>query len=560
MRVLGISALDTDATASLHLDGSWHIIAEERLSRKKLHAGFPYLAVKELLNSTNTRPEDIDCIAYPFLPWWSEAARIASGYLRDLPSNAMEPWTSAARHLNSYAKWCFRAVRDHHKHHRELNRGLGRIGFRAEIERVEHHLAHAASAYLTSGFNEALGVTLDWYGSGLSGSINICTPHGIERLKGFRYPHSTGLLYAQATRALGFKAMRHEGKVVGLAAFGNHEILGDKVTSRFRTKDGDFRYRCGMDERFANDLAANYPREDVAAAYQHALETIVCDIVSYWMQKTGLRDIVLAGGVAANVKLNQAIAELHNDINIFIHPAMGDGGTGVGAALAVLFNNGEATSQEWMTCNLGPAYSESELQTALRAAGFNPARLENWADAVAQLLAQGKAVARFDGAMEYGPRALGNRSILCAATDPAVNHWLNQRLGRTEFMPFAPATLAGHRKERYLNMDRIEAATRFMTVTVRCTELMKRESPAAVHVDGTARPQIVRRRDNPALHAVLEAYCNRTGIPTIINTSFNMHEEPIVCTPEDAIRAFTESKLDALSMGPFLIARSEQDE
>ena len=560
MRVLAISPLDTDATASLYIDGDWHIIAEERLSRKKLHAGFPHLAVNELMNRTNTQPNDIDCITYPFLPWWKEAAHIANGYLREIPSNAIQPSTSAARHLNSYTKWCIRAIRNHRKYHQELKQELNKIGFTAKIERVEHHLAHAASAYLTSGFNEALAITLDWYGSGLSGSINICTPHSIKRLKGFRYPHSTGLLYAQVTRALGFKVMRHEGKIVGLAAFGNHKILGDKVKNRFTTKNGDLRYRCSMDERFANDLAENYPREHVAAAYQHALETIVGDIVRYWTQKTGLRNIALAGGVAANVKLNQTIAELHDDINIFIHPAMGDGGTGVGATLSVLFNNGQATSQEWNTCNLGPAYSESELQTAISTAGLNPVRPENWADAIAQLLAQGKVVARFNGAMEYGPRALGNRSILCTATDPAINNWLNQRLGRTEFMPFAPATLAGHHKERYCNIERMEAATRFMTITVRCTELMKRESPAAVHVDDTARPQIVRHQDNPTFHAILDAYYKRTGIPTIINTSFNMHEEPIVCTPKDAIRAFTQSKLDALSMGPFLITQPEQNE
>ena len=271
------------------------------------------------------------------------------------------------------------------------------------------------------------------------------------------------------------------------------------------------------------------------------------------MRATGLRDVVLAGGVGANVKLNQRIAELGGAGRVFVHPAMGDGGTGVGATLAVLLARGEAASREWETCFLGRDYAEDELAAALRQAGLDAARPADWPAEVAALLAGGKVVARFGGAMEYGPRALGNRSVLCAATDPAVNDRLNERLGRTEFMPFAPATLAEHAAERYRLVDRLELTARFMTVTVPCTDLFRRESPAAVHVDGTARPQLVRREDNPGLHAILEAYRLRTGIPTLINTPFNMHEEPIVCTPEDAIRAFREGRLDALSMGPFLV-------
>jgi carbamoyltransferase len=173
---------------------------------------------------------------------------------------------------------------------------------------------------------------------------------------------------------------------------------------------------------------------------------------------------------------------------------------------------------------------------------------------VARLLAVGKIVARFDGAMEYGPRALGNRSILVAAGDPDINDWLNKRLGRTEFMPFAPVTLHEQRHERYVNIDKYAEALRFMTITCDCTELMRTESPAAVHVDGTARPQVIRKQDNETYYRILEEYHRLTGIPTLINTSFNMHEEPIVCTPSDAIRAFQLGHLDYLSMGPFLVS------
>lgn len=554
MRVLGISSLDRDATASLYLDGTWHAIAEERLSRQKLHAGFPHRALAELLQRTGAQPADIDHVAYPFLPWWREAACIMGGYLREFPAAFLDraPWHATGYHLGSYAKWCLEAVLSHRKYHRELAAALDLWGIRPRLIRIEHHLAHTAGAYLTSGFENALALTLDWYGSGLSGSVSRCTPDHIQRLKSFRYPHSLGLFFAQVTQALGFKPSRHEGKVVGLAAFGDHRILGDFVLDRFEMTDGRFRYRTAMNGRFARDLAARFPREHVAAAYQHALERIVCSLVEYWRRETGLHDVVLSGGVMANVKLNQRIAELCKDLRVFIHPAMGDGGTSVGATLALLFEKGEIRTRAWKTCHLGPAYTETELADALASADVNATRLADWPKAVARLLTEGKVVARFGGAMEYGPRALGNRSILCAAIDPAVNDCLNRRLQRTEFMPFAPATLEGFHIARYYDIEKVDLVARFMTVTVPCTALMKKESPAAVHIDGTARPQIVRQKDNPDLFAILEAYHRRTGIPTLINTSFNIHEEPIVCTPADAIRVFRQGRLDALSMGPFL--------
>lgn len=554
MRVLGISSLDKDATASLYLDGTWHAIAEERLSRKKLHAGFPHRALAELFQCTGTQPADIDYVAYPFLPWWREATCIMGGYLRDFPAAILDraPWHATGYHLGAYAKWCQKSVHSLRKYHRELAAVLDLWGIRSRLVRIEHHLAHTAGAYLTSGFENALALTLDWYGSGLSGSVSRCTPDDIQRLKSFRYPHSMGLFFAQVTQALGFKPARHEGKVVGLAAFGDHRILGDLVLDRFEMQDGRFHYRTAMDGRFARDLATRFPHEHVAAAYQHALERVVCRLVEYWRRETGLHNVVLSGGVMANVKLNQRISELCKDLRVFIHPAMGDGGTGVGATLALLFEKGEVRSRAWKTCNLGPAYTENELADALASAGVNAMRLADWSKAVARLLAEGKVVARFGGAMEYGPRALGNRSILCTAIDPAVNDSLNRRLHRTEFMPFAPATLEGFQVARYHDIERVALPARFMTVTVPCTALMKKESPAAVHIDGTARPQIVRQKDNPDLYAILEAYHHRTGIPTLINTSFNIHEEPIVCTPADAIRVFRQSHLDALSMGPFL--------
>ena len=561
VKILGISPLDKDATAALYVDGNWKVIAEERLSRVKLHAGFPKQSVAELLKLTGLRPEDLQYVVYPFMTWWVEGSRILHGYSRDLVPTLMNGTARSAkfRHLKAYGDWCIRSIHEHRKYHTELIRELHSLGLAGKLTRIEHHASHAAAAYITSGFEEALSLTLDWYGGGLSGSVNRCTPKGIQRLHNFYYPHSLGLFYAQVTSALGFKASQHEGKIVGLAAYGDSNVLGTKLLASFVREGGDFRYRSGMDPKLARDLTSSFPREHVAAAYQYVLEVVVTEMVRYWIAETGLEDVVLAGGVAANVKMNQRIAEIEGVRQVFVHPNMGDGGTSVGAILAFLFAQKKMTPTEWKTCNLGPDFSKERMEAAIQNAGLEPCHFENVAKAVAKALVDGKVVARYAEAMEYGPRALGNRSILYSAKNPDVNKWLNKKLGRTEFMPFAPVTLFEHCRERYVNIDKVLASARFMTVTCECTNLMKRESPAAVHVDGTARPQILRREDNPDFYTILEEYYKLTGIPTLINTSFNMHEEPIVCTPEDAVRAFLKAKLDYLCMGTFLVAaKSEQ--
>ena len=555
MKILGISPLDKDATAALYSDGQWTAIAEERLSRVKQHAGFPKQSISELLLLSGLGAGDLQYVVYPFMPWWVEGSRILGGFSSNLISTLSNgtSWNSKLAHLHSYRNWCIQAIQEHRKYHAELARELSALGLDGKLKRVEHHSAHAASAYITSGFEEALALTLDWYGGGLSGSINHCTPKGIKRLHNFLYPHSLGLFYAQVTSALGFRASRHEGKIVGLAAFGDSDVLGPELLARFVRKPGDFRYQSGMDPGFARDLASRFPREHVAAAYQYVLETLVTEIVSHWLKKTGCKDVALAGGVAANVKMNQRVAEIENVRRVFVHPNMGDGGTGVGAILAFLLSRQELISKEWESCYLGPQFSKTRMKAAIENAGLDAQVSEYVAKDVAKALVNGCVVARFDGPMEYGPRALGNRTILYSASNPEVNRWLNNKLGRTEFMPFAPVTLFEHCRERYVNIEKVLTSARFMTVTCECTDLMKKESPAAVHVDGTARPQILRRKDNPDFYAILEEYYKLTGIPTLINTSFNMHEEPIVCTPEDAVRAFLQSRLDYLSMGSFLV-------
>ncbi|MEQ8766874.1 MAG: carbamoyltransferase C-terminal domain-containing protein [Planctomycetota bacterium] len=555
MIVLGISALDNDAAASILVDGRFVAAAqEERFSRRKMHAGFPHRAIESVLKIAGVEAKDVEHVAYPFFPWTRESFYMTRALLKNAPANFFERGSFRDKliHAAEFTMWLGKSISMHRRFHQELDSGLREYGWRDRLSRYEHHHAHAASAFYSAGYERALVFTLDWYGSALAGSVSHAGPSGIERLHGFKYPHSLGLFYSQVTSALGFRASRHEGKIVGLAAFGDPSVLGDVVRSKFRETDGDYRYVSGMDRFFARRLAKEHPREHVAAAYQSVLEKVVARFVEFYVKKYQADSICLAGGVTANVKLNQRILEVPGVRRVFVHPAMSDAGTGTGAAMAYLESRGEAI-EPFQTALLGPDYSSDEIRKALEAHGLQYTEEPEVELATAKLLAEGNIVARFYGRMEYGPRALGNRSVLYHTADPKVNDWLNKKLDRTEFMPFAPATLSSAMDRCYKNLEGGASTARFMTITCDCTDWMKQHSPAAVHIDGTARPQLVDPETQPSFHKVLTEFERLTGVPSVINTSFNMHEEPIVCSPDDAIRAFLQAELDFLAIGNFIV-------
>jgi carbamoyltransferase len=605
MKVIGISPLDKDSTITIVEDGEiTYAAAEERFTRVKLQDGFPWRALADALQATHTSPEDVHSVVYPFLGWDEETRLFERNlaqerdFLHDADSETSAELRAARARVprrtgevpglrepnermdKSFAKtlaykflandsvvsrnvakrgstqWGRDASAFHRKWHEELESSLDGFGLTAKLKRYEHHASHAANAYYTSGFDEALIVTLDGYGSGLAGSVSIGRNGAIERLHCLQYPHSLGTFYESVTSALGFTPSRHEGKIVGLAAYGDPEVLRDVLLSRFDQEDGNFRILEVNNVFFSRLLATEFPKIDVAAAYQHVLERVACAYVGHYVRETGLKNVVLSGGVAANVKLNQRLKELPGVAGVFVHPNMGDGGCGTGAALLEFVGGPAADKLSKPLANvfLGPSFPASEIADALGRAQLPFTEYSPIEPKIAALIAAGKVVARFNGRMEYGPRALGNRSILYHAKEPAVNQWLNQRLGRTEFMPFAPATLAEKADACYRNVSGAEHAAQFMTLTFDCTESMKRDSPAAVHVDGTARPQLVSAESNPSFYRILTEYYRLTGIPSLINTSFNMHEEPIVCTPDDAVRAFLQGNLDYLAIGDFLVA------
>ncbi|MBU1201221.1 MAG: hypothetical protein KKA51_01860 [Nanoarchaeota archaeon] len=427
---------------------------------------------------------------------------------------------------------------------------LSKLLFR---NRVEHHLCHAASAYYTSGLKKSLIITMDAYGDGHSTTVSVGTNNKIKFLEKHVWGCSPAQLYARITEYLGFKSHRHEGKVTGLAAYGNPE----KTIRVFRKllwfdkkkiESARFLIRGYNKERF-DELLGSFSREDIAAGLQKRCEEVTCKFISFWVEKTNIKDICLSGGLFANVKINQRIHELPNVNSVYVFPHMGDGGLAIGAALA--YTKPMPTKLE--TIYLGPEYSDEETKKELDKNKLKYEKFENIEEEIAKLLAKGKVVARFNEKMEYGPRALGNRSILYQTTDKTVNDWLNKKLKRTEFMPFAPATLWEHKEECYENTKGAEHTAKYMTITFNCTEQMKKQSPGVVHIDGTARPQLVTKEDNKSFHKIIKEYHKITNIPSIINTSFNIHEEPIVMSPKDAINAYKESKLDNLAIGQYLI-------
>lgn len=602
MRVLGISPLDKDSTVCLVEDGK--VIAasaEERFSRQKMHVGFPHLAIEDIFARYGLGADDIDYVTYAFFDAVTEAGlmerargiyyeknkffsngRVFSNF-RNLPGSRNKVFNISglpedklymkkplhhdifyalaskvdfigkAVEDRSFKKWVELASADHRKFEKELDEGLEKFGLKDKLVRLDHHLCHSANAFYTSGFNEALIVTLDGYGSGLAGSIAVGRDGKIERIHGLNYPVSLGEFYERVTSSLGFRPSRHEGKIVGLAAYDDPLFLYDAVRSFFEFKDGDIFYNLPHNIFFSRYLASRYPKPTVASAYQKILEDVACEYVAYYMKKTGLKNIVLSGGVVANVKANQRVFEIPGVEKIFVHPGMADGGCCVGSALLLSAEKQGLAPYEINDVYWGPSYSDEEMKEALLKEGLSPEKPDDLEKSVAELLAAGKIVARFNGRMEYGPRALGNRSILYHAKDPSVNLWLNQQLQRTEFMPFAPATLYEERDKCYKHINGAEYSAQFMTITFDCTPWMLENCPASVHVDGTARPQLVREESNKSFYRIIKEYYKITGIPSIINTSYNMHEEPIVCTPYDAIRAFKLGHLHYLAMGPYLV-------
>ncbi len=443
----------------------------------------------------------------------------------------------------------------------------------------DHHQCHAATAYWPSGFDNALIVTIDGEGDFLAASVYTGIDGVLALQKNYHICEvPIGHEYEVVTAMLGFRPARHEGKITGLAAFGtdNPECRRalDAVFEKLYRKELDglsiydilWNGPTGHEVavRLREEFLGDYTREDIAHAIQYRCEQTVTTLIREWRDKFAeLKNIALAGGVFANVKLNQRIKELGFE-QIFVQPAMSDAGLGFGAGLleAAKKNKGKLTPYKLKDVFLGPGYSNDEIKSTidllqLEAEFIDEDRIGSF---VAEQIQAGNVVAHFDGRMEFGPRALGNRSIMYRAADPKVNDWLNRRLNRTEFMPFAPAVMYEKADEYFIGLEGARHTAEFMTITCDVTDKAREEIPAAVHIDGTARPQLVHAERNPRFYSILNAYHQMTGIACLINTSFNIHEEPIVATPGDAIRSFQQGHLNTLIMGNWAIQGAPRDD
>lgn len=578
MLVLGLSDGLT-AGAALVRDGEvLAAVSEERLSRLKMAFGFPRASIAEVLRIAGVTPGQIDLVAEatesnhfyndvrPFTGWLQEESD--EGFVRNAIVNTVGRFGHLVdrfpvlESLYYGAKFPIYASR---------RRAIGRIlkdelGIHAPVRYIDHHLCHATSAYFTSGFDDALVLTMDGGGDRRS-SVVYVVRDGIFRKVGQTSAfNSLANYYSYVTHICGYKAQKHEGKITGLAAHGE-PIYRDLLNSLITIEAGEIKNVGGQVFRGAVELIESklpdgWSKIDLAASIQRHSEDLAIEYVKHHVSIDNSGNLAIAGGLFANVRINQKVFEIDGVERLFVHPGMTDCGMPVGAALEPCVRTEGEETIRWNRCVIqdvyyGASYGSKEIEEALRDSRLEFRQSETIENDIAKLLSQGYVVARFNGGMEYGPRALGNRSILYQPADPAVNDWLNGCLGRTEFMPFAPSVPMEFVGQCFHNYKGAEDSARFMTITFDCTDWMKRHCPGVVHVDGTARPQLVTREDNESYWTIIDEFRKLTNVPVVINTSFNMHEEPIVCSPRDAVRAFRLGHLDYLAIDDFLVTSPE---
>jgi carbamoyltransferase len=571
MLILGLIDSKPSAAAVLEDGEVVAAIAEERLCRLKLASGMPRAAIDAVLQQSGARPRDIDLVAVAqrvsvFEPqpvawngWFDSNSAQKDRKLEHLsavlaPALGRLPLAVGTHHILKKLASTPRLPKI-----RFLLRDQYQIA--APVRFFDHHYCHAATAFYCNDADPALVVTLDGGGDGRSGSVYVGEGSELQHTASVDSFHSLGNFYSYITELCGFRAEKDEGKITGLAANGS-PVYAPQLREFIGYVDpGQIRYRVPMYHASAlrklrQRLPMDLDRADLAASVQLVLEEVTLNFIRYWLRTTGLRNLAVAGGVFANVKLNQRLHELEEVDSLFVYPAMDDSGLCIGSAMVATrarIDSSRLARERIPNLYLGRTWSDRELESAVAESGLRAIRPPNIHDEIAKILAAGRVVARFVGRMEFGPRALGHRSVLYQTTDTSVNDWLNQRLKRTEFMPFAPATLDREADQRYVNISKARDCARFMTVAFECTEKMRDESPGVIHSDGTARPQIVDRETAPDFHKTLSEYYRRTGIPSLVNTSFNMHEEPIVSSPSDAMISFKQAHLDYLAIGDWLV-------
>jgi carbamoyltransferase len=530
-------------------------VAEERLSRVKHDARFPEHAIRACLDFARIRAEQVDevCFGWP---------QPGAGFRHDLKCYATGKMP--ASYLNGLNTSLHFASMWHQRG--GAKRFAQRFGpVRARMRFVDHHLAHAISAYAYSGFAEAAVVVMDGRGAWEATSIWHGRGGRLEHVLTIPFPDSVGLFYSEFTEFLGFHRNSDEWKVMGLAPYGR---LGLDLR-RFIDVEA-MPYRVNTKSLVSNSVpfaamiaALGAPREpeseiterhkNIAYAVQEACEIAMMNVVRLALEKTRSKNLCLAGGVALNSKANGKIATAGLVEEIFVQPAASDDGVALGAALApYLDHGGKLPNKAMRHAYLGPAFDDEAIELALRTYKLRYARVSDVAATAAELLSQGKILGWFQGRMEFGPRALGNRSILADPRDPEMNAKVNNAVKFREWWrPFAPS----FKKEAAGEYLESAADSPFMILTAQVRAEKRSVIPSVTHVDGSARPQTVEKEINPLYWRLIDEFGRRTGVPVIMNTSFNLRGEAIVNTPTDAIRTFFSSGMDALVIGSFLVEK-----
>lgn len=468
-----------------------------------------------------------------------------------------------------------RGERVFHDLSRKVDEELRRLGMRGSFHFLSHHDCHAASTFFVSPFDEAAVLVVDGIGEWESTTSYLGRGNRLERLASIGFPHSLGLLWEKISKFLGFSEY-DACKVMGLASYRSPE----RFLPRFRQlvsvgRDGTFtvddaivRIRnedySGLEELFglarrsepiARAADDNHAYVEVAAALQEITEEVVLEVARQLGRRTGARHLCLAGGVALNCVANGKLLRQGLFDDVFVQPAAHDAGTAIGAAY-LLWNQvlGQPRGEVFESPYLGPSYSEEEVRAALDARGLVYERHDRIAEVTARRLAAGDVVGWFQGALEIGPRALGNRSILADPRCDDMVRTLNLKVKHREpFRPFCPSVLA-HKAHEWFDIDRPASPAHYMLAAYDVLEERRRQIPAVTHVDGTSRIQLVRRETNERFFELIEAFDGLTGVPVVLNTSFN-NSEPIVCSPDDAIETFLGTQIDVLVMGPFLVTK-----
>ena len=595
MRILGLSAFYHDSAAALIEDGRVVAAAqEERFSRKKHDSRFPANAVRYCLAESGVGLKGVDWVVFydkPFLKF----ERLVETYLAFAPLGfksfrmAIPLWLREKLFLKDLLR-------------KELERFDAASAWNGQLLFSEHHLSHAASAFFPSPFDEAVILTMDGVGEWATTSAAIGTGHGIEVRKEIHFPHSLGLLYSAFTYYTGFKVNSGEYKVMGLAPYGEPKYAGKILEHLLDAKpDGSFTldlsyfdYCTGLtmtngkfDALFGGparkpDELLTQRHMDLAASIQAVTDEVVLRLTRSLHQETGIGNLCLAGGVALNCVANGKVLRDGRFKEVYIQPAAGDAGGALGAALVgyhmQLGQTRQVNGDAMRGAYLGPAFPQAEIETRLKGCGARFVLLDD--DALiatcARDLARGKALGWFQGRMEFGPRALGNRSILGDPRSPTMQKMLNLKVKyRESFRPFAPSVLRervsdwfeldGDSPYMLLVADVVKSRRREMTAEekqlfgIDKLNVLRSDIPAVTHLDYSARIQTVHKETNPRYHALLSAFEQETGCPVLVNTSFNVRGEPIVCTPEDAFRCFMGTELDALAVGNCYLQKPDQD-